>query len=143
MWAEPAQLTGPSKGTFGWADLDPTYPFPFFRLGRTQWSGLGPHGCWPDPTTMQINKAACRTNSRSACINSVAATVGWRYLTLECLNGGLAGRDEERPTWGLWLRLWRSWWCCCRYWRRKKTKMVVLVGCCRCGGKGEAVSGEG
>jgi hypothetical protein len=69
-------------------------------LGQAEpkWSGPGPHGCWPDPATMQINKAACRTRIRSACSNSVAATVGWRYLTPECLNGGLAGRDGERPT---------------------------------------------
>ena len=68
MWAGSAQLTGPSPGTLGWANLSPTYPFIFF-LGRARpkWSSPGSHGCWPDPLTMQINKAACRTRLVIGC----------------------------------------------------------------------------
>jgi len=51
-----------------------------------------------------------------ACSNLAAATVGWCYLMLECLNGGLAGRDGERLTWGRWQRKQK---------KKKKTEGVV------------------
>ena len=49
--------------------------------------------------TILINYAACRTNSHSACSNSVAAIEGQSYLAPACLAGGLVGHDGD----------W--WWC--------------------------------
>jgi len=83
---------------------------------------------------MLINYVACRTNSCSPCNNLVAAMEKRRYLTLECLNGGLDGRDGEGLTWGRWLRLWQRWWPVAKQdeWRRRKTArgegpVVVVV----------------
>ena len=107
-----AWLTGSSIGMLGWADLNPIDPFLFFLWAGVgpKWFGPGPHGCWPNPPTMLINYAACRTNSHSACSNLVAAMEGRRYLTLECQIGGLDGRDREGLTWGRWLKLLQRWW---------------------------------
>jgi len=84
--------------------------FLFLGWAEAKWCGPGPHGCWLDLATMQSNYAACRTRIRSACSNLAAAMERPRYLTPDCLNGGLAGRDEEGLTWGRWLRLWQRWW---------------------------------
>jgi len=70
--------------------------FLFFGVGRTQMVRPRPTWLLADPTTMQSNYAAAMERPR--------------YLTLECLNGGLAGRDGEGLTWGRWLRLWQRWW---------------------------------
>jgi len=110
MWARPAQTAGSAPGTLGWVNLAPTDPFLFFLgPGRAipKCSGPGPHDCWPNPATMQINKAACRTRIRSTCSNLVTATANREGRGL---NGGLAGLEGERPTWGRWLRLWQRWW---------------------------------
>jgi len=80
MWAGPAQTTGPGikpensgliSAQKGWADIGPTDPFFSLFLGQVEpkWFGPRPHGCWPDPATMQSNYAACRTRVRSTYSN--------------------------------------------------------------------------
>ena len=100
----------------GWAGLDNWAKPRNFWLGRSrpnisfflgQGSGPGLHGCWPNPTTMLINHAACRTRIRSARSNLVSSN---EETALFDADRGLAGRDGERLAWGRWLRPWQRWW---------------------------------
>jgi len=50
------------------------------------------------------------------------------YLTHECLNGGLTGRDGERLTWRRWLRLWQRWWPVVEQDERRRRKSAAGEG---------------